>query len=94
MFDLYTAAILMTILFLLITIADVMTNQLISKGTKITSIITCLLIAVSVLGECVAVYINGASVSFLLPHKMAKLIEFSSAPARRSEWPPPSRMAT
>ena len=51
MFDLYTAVILMTLFFLIITIADVMTNRLITEGTKIKSVITCLLIAVAALGE-------------------------------------------
>ena len=77
MFDLFTAAVLMTVIFLLITIADVMTNKLITKGTKMKSVITCLLIAVAAIGECVGVFTNGASVSYILLHKIAKLVEFS-----------------
>lgn len=58
-----------------------MTNKLITKGTKIKTVITCLLIMGSALGECVGVYTNGAPVSFVVPHKIAKLAEFSLAPA-------------
>lgn len=81
MFDLYTAVILVTLLVLSITIADVMTNRLITKGTKARSVIVCLLIAGSALGECIGVLTNGAPPAFLLLHKMAKVVEFSLAPA-------------
>ncbi|MDD6236473.1 MAG: GGDEF domain-containing protein [Clostridiales bacterium] len=81
MFDLYTAVILVTILLLITTTADIVTNRLITKGTKIKSVITCLLIGMAALGECVGVLTNGAPVSFILLHKMAKVIEFSTAPA-------------
>lgn len=81
MFDLYTAVILMTILFLIITMADVMTSKIIAKGTKKRSVITCLLIAAAALGEWVGVITNGGAAPFIVPHKMAKLVEFSCAPA-------------
>ena len=78
--NLFTAAVLITVIFLVITIADVVTNKLITKGTKIKTVIACLLIMASALGECVGVYTNGAPVSFIVPHKLAKLVEFSLAP--------------
>ncbi|MGN1158808.1 MAG: GGDEF domain-containing protein [Lachnospiraceae bacterium] len=81
MFDLYTAVILTAILLLSTTIADVVTNRLITKKMKIRSMIACLLIAASALGECIGVLTNGASVSLIVLHKAAKLIEFSCAPA-------------
>lgn len=80
MFDLYTAVILITILLLLITIADVTANRLITKRMKVRVVITCLIIAVSALGECIGVLTNGAPASFLLLHKIAKVVEFSFAP--------------
>lgn len=79
--DLYTSVIFITILFLLITVADVMTNRLITRGTKIRSVITCLLIAGSALGECIGVLTNGAPAVYLFLHKIAKVVEFSFAPA-------------
>lgn len=81
MVDLYTAAILITMLFLLITIADISTNRLVTKATKVRSVITSLLIAGFALGECVGVLTNGAAASLLIPHKIAKAVEFSMAPA-------------
>ncbi|MDY6047011.1 MAG: hypothetical protein SPI87_08350 [Anaerobutyricum sp.] len=44
MFDLYTAVILVTVLLLITTTADIMINRLITKETKMKSVITCLLI--------------------------------------------------
>ena len=61
MVDLYTAAILITMLFLLITIADISTNRLVTKATKVRSVVTSLLIAGSALRECVGVLTNGAA---------------------------------
>lgn len=58
-----------------------MINRLITKETKMKSVITCLLIGMAALGECAGVLTNGASVSFILLHKIAKVIEFSAAPA-------------
>lgn len=81
MFDLYTAVILTAILLLSTTIADVVTNRLITKKMKIRSMIACLLIAASALGECIGVLTNGASASLIVLHKAAKLIEFSCASA-------------
>ena len=81
MLDLYTAIVLITFFSLLITIADVMTNQLITKKAKIRSVITCLLIMAAAWGECVGVLTNGASASFLFLHKVAKLAELGLAPA-------------
>ena len=72
---------MITIIFLVITIADVVTNKLIIKGTKIKTVIACLLIMASALGECVGVYTNGAPVSLVFLHKTAKLVELSLAPS-------------
>ena len=81
MFDLYTAVILLTIIFLGITVVDVETNQLITKDTKIKSELTCLLIGVASLAEWTGVVTNGAAASFILLHKITKLVEFCAAPA-------------
>lgn len=81
MFDLYTAVVLVTILVLIITIADVTTNRLISSKMKSRSVVACLLIAGAALGECVGVLTNGASVSLTFLHETAKLAEFCFAPA-------------
>lgn len=81
MLNLYTAIVLITILALIITIADIMTNQLITKDAKRRSVFTCVLILVSALGECVGVLTDGAPESLILLHKLAKLAELSLAPA-------------
>ena len=81
MSNLYIATVCIIILILLITIADVTTNRLITKAARIRSIITSLLIAASALGECVGLLTNGAPVSFLILHKISKAVEFSAAPA-------------
>lgn len=79
--DLYSAVILITMLFLLITVTDISANRLVTKATKHRAVITTLLIAVSALGECVGVLTNGAAAFLLFPHKIAKAVEFSVAPA-------------
>lgn len=80
MFDLYTAVILITFLFLVITVTDVVQNRLITKSTKAKTVITCCLIAVAALGECIGVLTNGAPASFLGLHKCAKVVEYCFAP--------------
>lgn len=79
--DLYTVVILITILFSIITISYITTNRLITKETKLKAVSVCLLIAISALGEWIGVRTNGASAALILPHKLAKLVEFSAAPA-------------
>ncbi len=81
MIELYTAIVAVTLLFLMITAADAVSNRLIKKSTKIKVAITCLLIAGSAVSECIGVLTNGAPASFLLLHKIAKLVEFCAAPA-------------
>ena len=81
MLNLYTAIILITFFALLITIADAMTNQLITKKAKVRSVVTSVLIMVAALGECVGVLTNGAPVSLVFLHKIAKLVELSLAPS-------------
>ena len=80
LFDLYTAVILITNLFLLITIADTITNRLITNKTKIRTVLTCLVISFSTVGECLGVLTNGSSVSLIPLHRIAKVIEFCCAP--------------
>lgn len=78
--DLYSAVILITMLLLMITIADVLTNRLITKATKLCSLLASLLIAGAALGELVGVLTNGAPSAFMVPHKIAKTAEFALAP--------------
>lgn len=80
MFDLYAASILITMIFLIITVADMATNKLITKNNKRISILVCLFIALSALGEYLGVITNGASADYYLLHKLAKIVEFSCAP--------------
>lgn len=81
MFDLYTAIVLTATLLLLITATDILTNRLITKEMKKWAVAACLLIAGSMLGECIGLLTNGASPPFIVLHRIAKLVEFSSAPA-------------
>lgn len=81
MLDLYTSVIIMTILLTCITIADALSNRLITQKTRVRIVMICLLIAFSALGECIGVLTNGASTQFIHLHIIAKLIEFCCAPA-------------
>lgn len=76
MLNLYTSVVLITILLLCVTKADIITNRLITKHTKKLSIIVCLLIGSASLGECIGLLTNGASASLIPLHAFAKLIEF------------------
>ena len=78
--ELYSAVILITMLLLMITIADDLTNRLITKATKLCSLLASLLIAGAALGELVGVQTNGAPSAFLVPRKIAKTAEFALAP--------------
>ncbi|MDD6032464.1 MAG: hypothetical protein PUC47_03100, partial [Oscillospiraceae bacterium] len=81
MFDLFTAAVLMTVLFLAITMADILTSRLITRQTRKKALVTCLLILLSTLGEYIGVATNGADPSLIPLHRAAKLVEFTLAPA-------------
>lgn len=81
MSGLYPAAICVTIMFLLITAIDVMTNQLITRKRKARTGVACLTIAVAALCECAGVYLNGAAVGLIPLHRLAKVAEFCFAPA-------------
>lgn len=80
LFDLYAASILITMIFLIITIADMATNKLITKKNKRISMLVCLFIAISAMGEYLGVVTNGASDSLFLLHKLAKIAEFCCTP--------------
>lgn len=80
MLNLYTSVILITLLLLSITAADIISNRLITKETKKLSIIVCILIGSATLGECVGFLTNGASASWIPLHAFAKLIEFCATP--------------
>lgn len=80
MLNLYTSVVLITILLLCVTKADIITNRLITKHTKKLSIIVCLLIGSASLGECIGLLANGASASLIPLHAFAKLIEFCATP--------------
>lgn len=81
LFDLYTAAVCMTLLFLLITIADISQNRLVTRRAKMQCAVTCLTIALAVAGEWVGVALGGAPAPWIGPHRWAKLLEFCFAPA-------------
>ena len=80
-FDLYTAVVLISILLLIITMADILTNRLTTQKMKLRSVIASLLIAGSVTGEWIGVLTNGAPASFIGLHRCAKLVEFCLSPA-------------
>ena len=65
MSGLYPAAICVSIMFLLITAVDALTNQLITKGRKRRTAVACLIITVAALCECACVYLSGAPVSLI-----------------------------
>lgn len=81
MFDLYTAVVCITGLILLITVADVVTNRLVTRGFKTKTVITCLFIALAALGEWVGVVADGGPSNLVDLHILAKAVEFSVAPA-------------
>ena len=81
MLDLYTSIIFITVFILVITIADVYTNRLLTQSTKKSMIVVCLLIMASSLGEYVGVMTNGANEAYINLHEIAKLLEFCCAPA-------------
>ena len=81
MFNLYTAIVLTALFLLLITATDILTNRLITKEMKKWAVLACLLIAGSLLGECVGVLTNGAAPSLIVLHQIGKLVEFCCAPA-------------
>ena len=81
LFDLYSAAVCVTGLILIITVADVVTNRLVTRGFKMKTIIACLLIALATLGEWIGVVTNGNPTFPVWLHTAAKAVEFSVAPA-------------
>lgn len=81
MTDLYTAVVLITVFILVVTTADVLTNRLIEYKMKKYSIIVCILIGISIICEWTGVKLNGGPKSLILLHSLAKLTEFSLAPA-------------
>lgn len=81
MLDLYTTIVFLSSFVLIITAAGVITNRLVSKKNKSEIVVLCLLIGIAILGEWIGVETNGADASFILLHKIAKLVEFCVAPA-------------
>lgn len=81
MLNLYTAIVLITIFLLIITMTDAATNRLITREMKKWALISCMLIAVSTLCECIGVLTNGAAANYITLHRLAKLTEFAFAPA-------------
>ena len=81
MLDLYTTIVFLSSFVLIITAAGVITNRLVSKKNKSKIVVLCLLIGIAILGEWIGVETNGADASFILLHKIAKLVEFCVAPA-------------
>ena len=81
MFDLYTASVCITGLILIITVADVATNRLVTRGFKARTTATCLLITLATVGEWLGVVTNGSPTFPVGLHTAAKAMEFSLAPA-------------
>lgn len=80
MLDFYTAIVFITGFTLLITAVDVITNQLVSKKNKSEIVLLCLFIGIAIFCEWTGVKTNGADVSLIWLHKLAKLVEFCIAP--------------
>lgn len=76
----YTAIVLITVTFLFVTIVDICTNRLVNKKMKQYSIVLCLVIGFAAFCEWLGVKTNGADVSFIYIHELAKLIEFCLSP--------------
>lgn len=81
MLDLYTAIVFITVFTLVITIADVVTNQLVAKRNKSEVVFLCLMIGIAIFCEWIGVKTNGADVSLIWMHRSAKLVEFCISPA-------------
>ena len=81
MLDLYMVIVLLSCFVLIITAASVITNRLVTKKNKSEIVVLCSLIGIAILGEWIGVETNGADASFILLHKIAKLVEFCVAPA-------------
>lgn len=80
MFNLHMAISLICLFTLVITILDAATNQLVSRKTKYRTVGTCLLIGAAALGEFLGVVTEGAALSTLWLHRIAKATELSLAP--------------
>lgn len=78
--NLYTAIVIITLFTLVITAADVATNQLIVKEAKTRATFTCVLIGLCALGECIGELTNGAAPRLIPLHGAAKLVEISLSP--------------
>lgn len=80
MYDLYTAIVFITAFTLVITAADVMANHLVSKKNKLEIVFLCMFIGIAIFCEWIGVKTNGADSSLIRLHKLAKLVEFCTAP--------------
>ena len=80
MSDMYTAIVFITGFVLVITAVDAITNQLVSRKNKLEIVLLCLFIGIAIFCEWTGVKTNGADVSLIWLHKLAKLVEFCVAP--------------
>lgn len=78
--DLYTAIVLLTIAMLAVTSVEVCSNHVIDRRMKRNSILTCIFIGLAVFFEWVGVKTDGADLSLIFLHRMAKFAEFCTAP--------------
>lgn len=78
---LYSISVLLTLLILVITAADAAENRLIARDIKLRTIVVCCLIAVCSLGEWIGQIVTGTSEPMIWLHRIAKVLEFSCAPA-------------
>ncbi|MGN0735132.1 MAG: GGDEF domain-containing protein [Anaerovoracaceae bacterium] len=83
MSGIYSASIIILILVLFITAADIMSNRLVTREMRKWAIVTCVLIGVAAIGEWAGAATNGVSSTALLitVHRVAKFLEFTAAPA-------------
>ncbi|MGM9604155.1 MAG: GGDEF domain-containing protein [Faecousia sp.] len=81
MLKLYSASVLITVLIFMTTSADAAANRLLTRHTKVRVIAAGVLIAAAALGEWVGLITNGGPASTIWPHRIAKVVEFSCAPA-------------
>ena len=80
MFYLYTAIVFITGFTLVVTTVDVIANHLISKKNKWQIVLICSFIGIASLCDWIGVKTNGADISLIWLHKIAKLVEFCVAP--------------
>lgn len=78
--DIYTVVVSVTILILIVTATDVLTNRLVSPKNKREVVVVCTFIFIAAVCEYIGEKTNGNGREFIALHRIAKLIEFCAAP--------------